>query len=209
MFSVELKPSIAHFTSNLQASKMTLKITNMTGSFKVEGRIDFDNIFDKCEWSGGKIDEETFAVRRFRSLKKTISGVTFLIFESGAIVMIGAKSRTQALAAADQLMDEFKWTFKEQPSFSNIVGSCDFERRMRLWDLKTFLKNNKIQKCDWCEINEDVFPALRVRVDKKKKPVFLIFPSGKVIITGCKRMKILQQHHLLLLKLIKTWIDLM
>lgn len=188
---------------------MDLKITNMTGSCKVEGRIDFDKIRDRCDWTEGQISEKSFAIRRFHSMKKKISGVTFLIYESGSIVMIGAKTTDQAKSAVNELMAEFSWKCIEQPSFSNIVGSCNFDRRMRLWDLKKFLKDNIIQKCDWCELNEECFPALRVRVDKTKKPIYLIFPSGKVIITGCKRMKILQQHHLLLTKLMKTWIESM
>ena len=185
-------------------TKMELKITNTTASFRVE-RVNFEEIKSKCEWTNGQINLNNFSVRRFQAMKRKIDignqNVTALIYQSGGIVLIGAKSKEQVEEASMVLASDLKLVVLKEPTISNVAGSCTFKAPLKLWNFLQFLKRNTIQCSEWCDLNEEFFPALRVRMKKKEKPVYLIFPSGKVIITGCIDITTLIKHHALLIKL--------
>ena len=189
---------------------MNFKITNMPASFRVErmSREKYDALSNDCQLANGNIiSVETFAVRRFPARKKkiTVDGVTMtsLIYQSGGVVLVGAKSEYQVKMAAQQLEAFLSTKIIQEPKISTIAASCDFKQRFRLGKLASFLIDNHIKKCEWYDLTEEFFPALRVRVYQKQSPVYLIFSTGKVIITGCKTIAS-TQHHYDLIKLLIT-----
>lgn len=109
---------------------------------------------------------------------------TCLIFKNGQIVCLGARTEEDSFTTIRKLAKILKHfgygvklsNFKVQ----NIVGSfdCQFPINIREIYLKT--KSNKLQ------YEPELFPGLIYRMNKPKI-TFLIFRSGKIVLTGGKK----------------------
>mmetsp|Transcript_9493 Transcript_9493/g.23209 ORF Transcript_9493/g.23209 Transcript_9493/m.23209 type:complete len:205 (-) Transcript_9493:79-693(-) len=107
---------------------------------------------------------------------------TALIFGSGKMVCTGAKSEENARLASrkyariiQKLGFEARFTeFKIQ----NIVGSCDVKFPIRLEKL-AYAHGN------FCSYEPELFPGIIYRM-LDPKVVLLIFVSGKIVLTGAK-----------------------
>ncbi len=106
----------------------------------------------------------------------------FLIFSSGKINCVGAKSIKDAKLAIKQLTRKLRRSgvkIKSAPKIKvqNIVASVDFGRRFDLDEIATNFENT--------EYEPEVFPGLVFRLDDPKV-VVLLFVSGKGVCVGAK-----------------------
>lgn len=137
-----------------------------------------------CEWNRKKFAAATI---RFNDPKSTC-----LLFGSGRIVCTGAQTLNAArltILQACQLVraagyDPKISDFKVQ----NIASSFDYSSAINLDNLfnKYPLETN---------YEPELFPALIFRPSIKSNGVYLIFESGRVVITGCKSMKIVHESY--------------
>ena len=115
---------------------------------------------------------------------------TGLIFSSGRIVCLGAKTEEMSKKACrkiGKILKSFNYnvTFKEF-KIQNIVGSADVKFPISLMKLYMhLLKNNKSKNMNLVAYEPEQFPGL---IYKMIEPniVLLIFNSGKLVLTGGK-----------------------
>ena len=108
---------------------------------------------------------------------------TALIFASGKICVTGTKNTHNASLAAKKFAIIIeKVGFKPQPTIDfkvqNIVGTCDVGFPIRLEGLV-------YAHSTYASYEPELFPGLIYRVIQPRV-VFLIFVSGKVVVTGAK-----------------------
>lgn len=106
------------------------------------------------------------------------------IFQNGKMISLGAKSikgSFQQLYLAKFLLLQNKLIFdtKLQTQVQNIVGTITLDRKINL---------NTIHK-KWKEsiYNPNRFAALRLK--RSNKPSYLVFSTGKIVITGAKTIE--------------------
>ena len=128
----------------------------------------------------------TLSTKAFKALKiKAENGTTGLLYESGKIVLVGAKCLTMNLNAVNDICDFLKREcagidfFVKDFIVQNIVGAATFYPI----DLG-LLYANQAQNC--CYDQENFAPALKFKLRKNERPIALIFHTGKVIITGTR-----------------------
>ena len=115
---------------------------------------------------------------------------TCLIFSSGKIVCLGAKSEEMSKKACRKFAKSLKSLnynvgFKEF-QIQNIVGSADVGFQISLIKLYMhLLKNNKSKKMNLVAYQPELFPGLIYRMIEPSI-VLLIFVSGKIVLTGAK-----------------------
>lgn len=129
----------------------------------------------------------TLSTKAFKALKiKAENGTTGLLYESGKIVLVGAKCLTMTLNAVNDICECLNHSvcprgdfFVKDFSVQNIVGAATFYPI----DLG-LLYANQAQNC--CYDQENFAPALKFKLRKNERPIALIFHTGKVIITGTR-----------------------
>ncbi|MBA7502471.1 hypothetical protein ES706_01059 [subsurface metagenome] len=114
--------------------------------------------------------------------KSEVPRASFLIFSSGKMNCVGAKSIKDAKLAIKKLTRKLQRSgvkIKSEPKIKvqNIVASVDFDRR---FDLENIAKN-----FENAEYEPEVFPGLVFRLDDPKV-VVLLFVSGKGVCAGAK-----------------------
>ncbi len=107
---------------------------------------------------------------------------TVLIFGNGKCVITGLKFSKDAPRVIDKIVEKLQAIGIEiiqKPDYEvvNVVTSINLKQRINL-DKASLLLNQSIYE-------PEVFPGLIFRVDEPKS-VFLIFSSGKVVLTGIK-----------------------
>ncbi|MHA1674010.1 MAG: TATA-box-binding protein [Promethearchaeota archaeon] len=107
---------------------------------------------------------------------------TVLIFGNGKCVITGLKFSKDAPKVIDKIVERFEAIgieITQKPDYEvvNVVTSINLKQRINL-DKASLLLNQSIYE-------PEVFPGLIFRVDEPKS-VFLIFSSGKVVLTGIK-----------------------
>lgn len=110
---------------------------------------------------------------------------SFLIFGSGRMNCVGAKSMNDAKMAIKKLTRKLRKArikVKSDPKVKvqNIVASVDFGRKFDLEHIARKFENT--------EYNPEVFPGLVFRLDDPKA-VLLLFVSGKGVCAGAKSMR--------------------
>ena len=112
---------------------------------------------------------------------------TGLTFKNGKVNIVGCKTEDESYLAARKFGRIFKnLGFKvRMKSFSiaNIVATMDCKFPIHLESLAS--SRNKV----FCTYNPEVFSGLIYRVNQKQKSTFLIFVSGKIIVTGTKTIE--------------------
>lgn len=135
-----------------------------------------------CEWNRKKFAAATI---RFNSPKSTC-----LLFGSGRIVCTGSKTLNAArltILQACQLVRAAGYNptisdFKVQ----NIASSFEFSSPIPLDELF----NKYPEETNY---EPELFPALIFRPSIKNNGVYLIFESGRVVITGCKSIEVVNE----------------
>ena len=114
---------------------------------------------------------------------------TALVFNSGKMVITGAKSEEDSRNAAkhyakaiQRVMDhDIKLTdFK----IVNMVGSCSVDFNIQLEKIQ----QSEIHR-DFCDFNPETFPGLIYHMKHPTSICLLIFASGKIVLTGAKTRK--------------------
>jgi len=158
------------------------------------------NVVATCNL-GQKLDLKTIALKarnaeynpkRFAAVIMRIRDpkTTALVFNSGKVVVTGAKSERYARLAARkyariiQKLGLNDVTFKDF-KVQNIVGSCDTKFPIRLEGLAFGHE-------EYSSYEPELFPGLIYRM-VKPKVVALIFVSGKIVFTGAKTREDIQQ----------------
>ena len=124
--------------------------------------------------------------RRFPGLIMQIDDpkTTFLLFQNGKVVIIGAKSTDDLPIAIQKLCEKltkygFKVSVESDISVKNIVATADIGTEVNLMDIALSLGLENV------EYEPEQFPGL-VYWFEEHLAVFLIFNSGKFVCLGTK-----------------------
>ncbi|MHA1612503.1 MAG: TATA-box-binding protein [Promethearchaeota archaeon] len=107
---------------------------------------------------------------------------TVLIFGNGKCVITGLKFSKDVPKVIEKIVDRFKAInieITQEPEYEvvNVVTSINLKQRINLDEASLLLTHSIYEP--------EVFPGLIFRVEDPKS-VFLIFSSGKVVLTGIK-----------------------
>jgi len=131
---------------------------------------------------GARYDPESFPGVVYKSEDPRAS---FLIFASGKMNCVGARSMNDAKLAIKKLTRKIREAHikvKSAPKVKvqNIVASVNFGRKFDLEHIASRFENT--------EYEPEVFPGLVFRLDDPKA-VLLLFVSGKGVCAGVKSMR--------------------
>lgn len=159
----------------------TITIQNVVATVNLSCRIDQRLLTQKAR--NAEYNPKRFAavIMRIRDPKSTA-----LIFESGKMVVLGAKSEALAKIAARKYAKIIKMCEHGAVGFkdfkvNNMVGvaACDFPIR---------LEGLVLGHARFSSYEPELFPGLIYRMVKPKL-VMLIFVSGKVVMTGARSVQ--------------------
>lgn len=157
----------------------TTKIENIVASTKLSDSLDLNLISEK-------LPEADYNRRRFPGVVIRMENpkLAALVFNSGKVVLTGAKSQDVLSAGLKNLVGKLKTVYPDIPENSE----CSIQNMVISADLGTHINLNKIAmslSLDKIEYEPEQFPGLVYRIDNPKT-VVLLFGSGKLIITGGK-----------------------
>ena len=143
-----------------------------------------------------RYDPEVFPGIAYKSEDPKAS---FLIFASGKMNCVGAKSMNDAKLAIQNLTRKLKKTgikIKSEPKVKvqNIVASFDFGCEFDLERIARTFENT--------EYEPEVFPGLVFRLEEPKT-VVLLFVSGKGVCAGAKSMVDIKKSAVAVTRLLK------
>ena len=166
---------------NINQSKKTIKIENVVVSTTI-GRLDLDQVINILEDANYNKKKFPGIVYRITSPKMVL-----LIFRSGKIVCTGAKSFEDARIGLSNTFEKLKTISTDIPMIPdikahNIVATADLGRVLNLNAIAIGLGFENI------EYEPEQFPGLVYRVLDPKLAV-LLFSSGKLVITGGKKLE--------------------
>ena len=162
-----------------------IQVQNIVLSVTYEGvEFNLEKLAKSLE--GARYDPEVFPGIAYKSEDPPAS---FLIFASGKMNCVGARSMADAKLAIKKLTKKLKKArikIKSEPKVQvqNIVASFDFGREFDLEKIARTYENT--------EYEPEVFPGLVFRLDDPKV-VVLLFVSGKGVCAGAKGMKDIQR----------------
>ncbi len=156
------------------------KITNCVVSCDTHSRFVLEQLATMLEDAEYAPESFPGLVYRVKEPKSSI-----LVFSTGKLICSGTKSLEQAKGAVKRALEDFKQigmniSDKLKTEVVNIVASSDLGSPI---DLNTIIFN-----LENCEYEPEQFPGVVHRIHEPKT-VFLIFSSGKIVITGAKSMK--------------------
>ncbi|KUO42780.1 MAG: hypothetical protein APU95_06275 [Hadesarchaea archaeon YNP_N21] len=160
--------------------KVKTEVQNIVLSVTYEGvTFNLEKLSRSLE--GARYDPEVFPGIAYKSENPPAS---FLIFSSGKMNCVGARSMEDAKMAIKKLTKNLKRVgvkIKKDPKVEvqNIVASFDFGREFDLERIARSFENT--------EYEPEVFPGLVFRLDEPKV-VVLLFVSGKGVCAGAKDM---------------------
>jgi len=171
--------SVIEATDVLTGSKLLIRIQNIASTANLGVRLDLKKIALKCR-------NTEFNPRRFGAVIMRLREprATALIFSSGKMVVTGVKSTHNATLAAktfSYIVERVGFKPSDIIDFKvqNIVGTADCGFPIRLEGLV-------YAHSAFASYEPELFPGLIYRL-VSPRVVFLIFVSGKVVITGAKK----------------------
>lgn len=162
-----------------------VEVVNIVASKRLASSIDVNDVADCLEID---YEQEQFPGMVYRNLDPK---VCVLLFRSGKAVATGAKSEEDIEIAFDNLRSDLEnndfelWDDKDcETILHNIVVTCDVsdvigDDKINLSKLMLYLPFDKT------EYEPEQFPGLIYRVSNPDV-VYLIFSSGRCVITGSK-----------------------
>ena len=150
---------------------------NVVATLNVACKLDLKDIVTRSRNSEYNPKRFAAVVMRIREPKSTA-----LIFQTGKIVVTGARSENKAWLAARKYARilqklDFPAQFRDF-KVQNIVGSCDLGFPVRLEGLAH-------KHSQFSSYEPELFPGLIYRMNTPKI-VILAFVSGKIVLTGAK-----------------------
>ena len=172
-----------------------IKVQNIVLSVTYEG-VEFNLERLARSLEGARYDPEVFPGIAYKSMDPPAS---FLIFASGKMNCVGARSMNDAKLAIEKLTRKLKKAgikIKSEPKVKvqNIVASFDFEREFDLEQIARSFENT--------EYEPEVFPGLVFRLEEPKT-VVLLFVSGKGVCAGAKSMADIKKSAVAITRLLK------
>lgn len=171
------------------------KVQNIVLSVTYEGvGFDLEKLARSLE--GARYDPEVFPGIAYKSYEPQAS---FLIFASGKMNCVGAKSMNDAKLAIKKLTKKLQKAgikIKVEPKVKvqNIVASFDFGREFDLERIARTFENT--------EYEPEVFPGLVFRLDEPKV-VVLLFVSGKGVCAGAKSLADIKKAAIAITRILK------
>lgn len=172
-----------------------IQVVNIVVSVTYEGvEFNLERLTKSLE--GARYDPEVFPGIAYKSMDPSAS---FLIFASGKMNCVGARSMNDAKLAIQKLTRKLKKTgikIKSEPKVKvqNIVASFDFGREFDLERIARSFENT--------EYEPEVFPGLVFRLEEPKT-VVLLFVSGKGVCAGAKSMADIKKSAVAITRLLK------
>lgn len=168
--------------TNTNESKKTIKIENVVVSTTIGTKLDLDKVINILE--DAKYNKQKFPGIVYRT---TSPKMVLLIFRSGKIVCTGTKSLEDATVGISKIFEKLKTVGVDIPKnpdivMHNIVATANLGRVLNLNTVAIGLGLENI------EYEPEQFPGLVYRVFNPKL-VILLFSSGKLVITGGKKLE--------------------
>jgi len=158
---------------------MGFAIHNMVITVKFSDKVNLGLLLNKLE--GAEYEPQQFPGMVYRMKKPKVS---FLIFSTGKMNCAGATSLKEAKNAIDKMLKELKRigikVQKPKIEVQNIVASAKISTKLDLNKIILNLENT--------EYDPTQFPGLVYRMTNPKV-VFLLFGTGKIVCTGAKSGK--------------------
>jgi transcription initiation factor TFIID TATA-box-binding protein len=172
-----------------------IQVQNIVLSVTYEG-VEFNLERLARSLDGARYDPEVFPGIAYKSMDPPAS---FLIFASGKMNCVGARSMNDAKLAIEKLTRKLKKAgikVKSEPKVQvqNIVASFDFGREFDLERIARSFENT--------EYEPEVFPGLVFRLEEPKT-VVLLFVSGKGVCAGAKSMADIKKSAAAVTRLLK------
>ena len=172
-----------------------IKVQNIVLSVTYEG-VEFNLERLDRSLEEARYDPEVFPGIAYKS---TDPQASFLIFASGKMNCVGARSMNDAKLAIERLTRKLKKSgikVKSEPKVKvqNIVASFDFGRQFDLEQIARSFENT--------EYEPEVFPGLVFRLEEPKT-VVLLFVSGKGVCAGAKSMADIKKSAVAITRLLK------
>jgi len=169
-------------TSAMSKFEPMVKIVNVVVSVTLQHKLDLEAIVKAFPFVKYRRKQFPGAVFRLRK-PKTVT----LLFGTGKMVCVGAKSEKEAKKAVQKVIKELKrggilMTGKPDIAIQNIVANVDLGRTI---DLVEFCESEK-RSGGRVIYEPEQFPAIIYRMSEPKA-VVLIFASGKLVCTGTKK----------------------
>lgn len=162
------------------AEKPKIKIENVVASTNIEKTIPLDSLLNILEASEYEPEQFPGLVYRLEEPK-----VASLIFRSGKIICVGARSVQEAKKALKEIVRKIKKVGLRineeniEVKIENIVVAIDLKAELNLDALAFQLEAS--------EYEPEQFPGLVYRL-AEPKVAFLLFSSGRVICAGAKSL---------------------
>ncbi len=164
--------------------ELAVKIENVVASGTLKHRIDLNAVvqtFSEAEYRPKQFPGLVFRLKR--------PSTTFLIFGSGKLVCVGARSEKEAKTALQQLVRKLKKegiliVGKPEIQIRNVVASASLGGSVdlsQLYESTTEMRGRIMYE-------PDQFPGLIYRMDSPKA-VFLVYSNGKLVCLGTKKEK--------------------
>ncbi len=176
-------------------ASVKIQVQNIVLSVTYEG-VEFNLERLTRSLEGARYDPEVFPGIAYKSMDPPAS---FLIFASGKMNCVGARSMNDAKLAIQKLTRKLKKAgikIKSEPKVKvqNIVASFDFGREFDLERIARSFENT--------EYEPEVFPGLVFRLEEPKT-VVLLFVSGKGVCAGAKSMADIKKSAVAITRLLK------
>lgn len=164
------------------AEKPEVKIENVIATAKLGDNLNLFKIASSIEEADYKPENFPGVIYNLKN-PKTVT----LIFRSGRAVCTGAQSLEDARAAIDIIVKKLESIDIEvdadpEMKVKTIITSTDFGKKLDLKILADILGEESV------EYDPKEFPGLIYKV-RETGPEFLMFKSGVVVCTGCKKTK--------------------
>ena len=166
---------------NINESKKTIKIANVVASTTI-GTIDLDKVIDILE-------DANYNKKKFPGIvyKTTSPKIMLLIFRSGKIVCTGTKNFEDAKIGLFKIFEKLKTIGVDIPKnpdikIHNIVATANLGRMLNLNATAIGLGFENV------EFEPEQFPCIVYRI-LNPRLVVMLFSSGKLVITGGKKLE--------------------
>lgn len=164
-------------------SEYPVRITNITSSFSVGRKLDFDDLRSKF---GARLKPAKSHFPRL-TWRMNKFGNTGMIYQSGKVVIVGSRSHLAAEEAAEFLYNKLDGVGGYNVFHSNIAGTTDFKHFINLTQFFTYLRTQNDGRY-FGNYETERFPAMfyecKLTAPNTKNVKATIFRTGKVIYSG-------------------------
>lgn len=160
-------------------------LTNSTCTFSLNRPLNFKNLKRRF---GSAVQRSSKPFKRLM-WKLDQFGCTALIYESGNVVLVGARRAANNFRASFYLFKHLRGISPLRPVIRNFAATHNFAQNLNLYKFYYYLREmpeNAIRSFGYFE--PETFPALTYRTHQSSMCKATIFRSGHVILSGCKKI---------------------